>query len=79
VQLLWKNGVEAKGLWQAEHLGGSMFRGWMALKNAWVPVKLALSAFHPLHVLHIDQANAFARGWSELTNAALKDLLAKKW
>ena len=66
VQLLWKNGVEAKGLWQAEHLGGSTFRGWMAIKNAWVPIKLALSAFHPLHVMHIDQANSLALAWDKL-------------
>ncbi len=68
VQLLWKNAVEAKGLWQDEHVGGSMFRGWMAFKNAFVPVKLALSAFHPLHVLHINYANGMGRAW---------DLLAK--
>jgi hypothetical protein len=56
VQLLWKNAVEAQGLWAAENYAGNAFRGWMALKNAWVPVKLGLSAFHPLHVLHINQA-----------------------
>jgi hypothetical protein len=56
VQLLWKNAVEARGLWSAENYAGSVFRGWKALKNAWVPVKLGLSAFHPLHVLHINQA-----------------------
>jgi hypothetical protein len=67
VQPLWKNAVEAKGLWQAEHVGGTIFRKWMTLKNVWVPVKLALSMFHPLHVLHIDQANSFARAWTELT------------
>ncbi len=26
-QPLWKNAVDAKGLWQAEHLGGSIFHG----------------------------------------------------
>jgi hypothetical protein len=56
VALLWKNAVEAQGLWSAENYAGNAFRGWMALKNAWVPVKLGLSAFHPLHVLHINQA-----------------------
>ena len=66
IQPLWKNAVEAKGLWQAEHLGGSMFRGWMALKNAWVPVKLAMSAFHPLHVLHINYSNGMALGWDQV-------------
>jgi N12 class adenine-specific DNA methylase len=66
IQPLWKNAVEAKGLWQDEHLGGSLFRGWMSLKNAWVPVKLAFSAFHPLHVLHINYSNGMAQGWENL-------------
>jgi hypothetical protein len=64
---LWQNAVEAKGLWQAEHLGGGLFRGWMALKTAWVPIKLALSAFHPLHVLHIAVNDTFARAWGDIT------------
>jgi len=55
-QKLWKNAVEAQGLWGAEGNMGNIFRGWMKLKNTWVPIKLALSAFHPLHVLHINQA-----------------------
>jgi len=67
VQPLWKNAVEAKGLWQDEGLGGSIFRGWMSLKNAWVPVKLAWSAFHPLHVLHINYSNGMGQGWDNLT------------
>lgn len=58
--------VEAKGLWEAEHLGGSLFRGWMSIKNAWVPVKLALSMFHLVHVLGIDAANSFSLAWEEL-------------
>ena len=74
VQLLWKNAVEAKGLWQDEHAGGSIFRGWMTIKNAWVPVKLALSAFHPLHVLHIDQANALALAWDDLVKGHNPDV-----
>jgi hypothetical protein len=78
-QPLWKNAVDAKGLWQAEHLGGSIFRGWMALKNAWVQVKLAMSAFHPLHVLHINYSNGMAQGWDQLVKgrdpmAALKSV-----
>lgn len=65
-QTLWKNAVDAKGFWQDESPGGSMFRGWMALKNAWVPAKLAFSAFHPLHVQHINYADGMARGWDLL-------------
>lgn len=72
VQPLWKNAVEAKGLWANEGLAGSTFRGWMALKTVWVPIKLALSAFHPLHVAHI---NAFAEyptiAWRQMTGGDL--------
>jgi hypothetical protein len=66
VQPLWKNAVEAKGLWANEGVAGSAFRGWMALKNVWVPVKLALSLFHPLHVLHINYVEGFARAWDQV-------------
>ena len=31
VQLLWKNAVEARGLWAAENYAGNAFRGWMAV------------------------------------------------
>lgn len=68
IQPLWKNAVEAKGLWANEGAVGSVFRGWMAVKAVWVPIKLALSAFHPLHVAHI---NAFAEypaiAWRQMT------------
>ena len=62
VQALWKNGVDAKGLWANEGTVGSVFRGWMKLKSVWAPIKLSLSAFHPLHVaLGVLQADNFAR------------------
>lgn len=60
-QPMWKNAVEARGLWSNEGPPGTVFRGWMALKNAWVPLKLALSAFHPLHVAHISLSNNMSR------------------
>lgn len=63
---LWTNAVEAKGLWSHEGKLGSAFRGWMAVKNIYVPLKLAISAFHPLHVSHIQTADALARGWTQL-------------
>jgi hypothetical protein len=66
---LWENAVEARGLWTNEKLPGSIFRGWMAFKSAWVPIKLTASMFHPLHVLHINMANDFARAWVQLTRA----------
>lgn len=61
VQALWKNGVESKGLWANEGLTGDAFRAWMGFKNVWIPVKLALSAFHPLHVVGINLAHNWAK------------------
>jgi hypothetical protein len=64
IQALWKNGIDAKGLWANENMIGSIFRGWMTMKNIMVPIKLMLSAFHPLHIaLGVLQADNFARGW----------------
>lgn len=71
VQPLWKNAVEAKGLWADPSAVGSIFRGWMIIKNAWVPVKLTLSAFHPMHVLFINMANDLARGFSQARSGDL--------
>lgn len=66
-QALWKNAVSAKGLWGAEGKAGSIFRGWMAFKNVWVPIKLSVSLFHPLHVYHINTSEKFAQSWTQLT------------
>lgn len=67
IQPLWKNAVEAKGFWANEGAAGSVFRGWMGLKAVWVPIKLALSAFHPLHVLHINFSGQYpAIAWKQL-------------
>lgn len=65
VQPLWENAVNAQGLWSAPGAAGTAFRGWMGLKNAWVPIKLALSAFHPLHVAHINLSNNISRALGE--------------
>jgi len=65
VQALWKNGVEAKGLWANEGTVGDAFRSWMKLKNAWVPIKLGLSFFHPVHVAHISAVNNMSRALRE--------------
>src|SRR3990172_674589 len=54
VQPMWKNVVESKGLWGHEGAAGCIFRKWMDFKNVWVPIKLSLSLFHPLHVSHIN-------------------------
>jgi hypothetical protein len=63
---IWKNIAEAKGLWTAQSMAGGIFRGWMQVKNVWVPMKLMLSAFHPLHVVHINLSNHWARGITEI-------------
>lgn len=74
---LWKNGVEAKGLWQNETGLGSGFRGWMKVKNAWIPIKLGLSAFHFVHVLHINQVNNLSRGLRETFGSGQQSLLRR--
>ena len=55
------NAFNSKSLWNAGGPPGDIFRGAMYLKNALVPVKLAFSAFHPLHVVGIDNAAAMSR------------------
>lgn len=67
VQPLWQNVINSVGLWGNEGMPGSAFRGWMAFKNLWAPIKLAASAFHFLHVFHINWNNSMARAWSQLT------------
>jgi hypothetical protein len=64
-QALWKNAIEDPGLWGNEGFIGDAFRKWMALKSYWVPVKLGLSLFHPVHVMHILGAGNIVRGLQE--------------
>lgn len=67
VQALWNNAVEARSMWEKAGLGGGAFRSWMAVKSLWVPIKLTVSAFHPLHVLHIDQVQSLAQAYDLMT------------
>lgn len=55
------NAFETQSLWTLKGLGGDAFRGMMELKNTIVPIKLALSLFHPLHVLTIHNATGMVR------------------
>jgi hypothetical protein len=55
------NAFDTKSLWAMSGLVGDTFRGAMFLKNTIVPVKLALSLFHPLHVATIDNATGMVR------------------
>ncbi len=64
IQPLWNNVMEGDSLWQKEGPLGSMFRGWMRAKTIWVPIKLALSAFHLLHVSHIHMNQTALQGWA---------------
>ncbi len=73
IHALWNNAVQAKGLWANGGVPGTLFRAWMAFKNVWTPVKLSMSLFHPLHVLHINTAQQFARAWVEATNGRFYD------
>ena len=57
----WRNAVQSKGLWGNPNLAGDAFRSWMGFKAAWVPIKLAASAFHPLHVAHINMSTNLTR------------------
>ena len=73
-QALWKNGVEAKGLWANEGNVGDAFRSWMKLKAAWVPIKLGLSFFHPVHVAHISSVNNMSRALTETFGSGQQSL-----
>jgi hypothetical protein len=66
VQALWNNSVAAKTLWQNEGAVGSTFRGWMAFKTVWAPLKLGLSLFHAGHVLHIDMVSSLTRAQRQI-------------
>jgi hypothetical protein len=63
---LMHNAFDSASLWNLQ--GSSLkravssgFRGWMGVKNALIPIKLGLSLFHPMHVLHIDASATLAR------------------
>jgi hypothetical protein len=55
------NAFDTKGLWEMKGMLGDAFRGAMFLKNTLVPIKLAFSLFHPLHVATIDNATGMVR------------------
>lgn len=76
-QTLWKNGVEAKGLWANETALGDAFRGWMKVKSAWVPIKLSLSLFHPVHVAHINMVNNMSRAIGETFGPGQQGLMRR--
>lgn len=80
------NAYDSKSLWNLQGSAlargtSQAFRGWMGVKNTLVPFKLAWSAFHPIHVTHIDAAAELTRA-QELaignpTMKNLRDLVVK--
>jgi hypothetical protein len=62
----WENAVNARGYWADDSMKGDAFRAWMGFKNVWVPIKLALSGFHALHVYGINVATHLSRALHEL-------------
>lgn len=76
-QSLWKNAVDAKGLWADEGLIGKGFRGWMKYKNFSVPIKLGLSLFHPVHVFHINVANNMSRALHDTFGSGQQGVLRR--
>lgn len=75
------NFFNTKSLWTAKGVGGDAFRGAMWLKNVMVPIKLAVSLFHPIHVQTIDNATGMVRASKELLSGTksplswMKDML----
>jgi hypothetical protein len=73
---LMHNAFDSKSLWNdtgatgIRKLAGPPFRGFMELKNKIIPIKLALSAFHPMHVIHIDAAAQMTRASKRLASDA---------
>lgn len=59
-KLLLNRMFDEKSLWADKSPLGSAYRGMVTLKNNLIPVRLAFSAFHPLHVLsmHLFAASA---------------------
>lgn len=54
-QILY-NAFDSTSLWSKKEALGDAYRGFMWLKNSIVPIRLALSGFHALHVVGIDNA-----------------------
>jgi hypothetical protein len=65
------NAFNTKSLWSMPGIVGDAFRSAMFLKNTIVPIKLALSLFHPLHVATIHNATAMTRVSKELLSGSV--------
>lgn len=50
------NAFDSTSLWSVKGMAGDAYRAAMFLKNSIVPIRLAISGFHALHVIGIDNA-----------------------
>jgi len=66
-----QNAFNTTSLWTTPGIVGDLFRGAMWLKNTIVPIKLALSLFHPIHVATIDNATGMVRASKELLSGTM--------
>jgi len=69
VSNLVKNAITSVGLRDRNDVIGSVYRGWMDVKNTLVPIKLGLSGFHWVHVvLNVNLAANVAREFTRAAN-----------
>lgn len=61
------NAFETRSLWTMPGIRGDVFRGAMFLKNTLASALLAVSGFHALHVLTLDNATTMVRATKELS------------
>lgn len=72
---LWKNVMESKGLWDDQGWKGDSYRTYMQGKAIWVSNKLALSLFHPSHMLGIHLSSGGATALEHIIyGGSIKDL-----
>lgn len=72
---LWKNAMDSKGLWENQGIIGDGFRAYMQGKAIWVSNKLALSLFHPSHMMGIHLSSGGATALDHVIQGGdLKDL-----
>ena len=50
-QWIWNNAMVAKSISARGDGLVSAYRTWMKLKNVWIPIQLAFSAFHEMHIV----------------------------
>lgn len=70
------NAFETKSLWTMPGIVGKGFRGAMTLKNLVVPIRLAISGFHPIHVIHIDNAAMTGLAWKSMLAGTISPVKA---